>query len=364
MTLVSLTAAALFLTVEGSGYLRFTLDGRTVYTKSANLTVLNGRLAHNSGAPLAPTVTIGAAEPVAIAADGTVRAAGRAVGRIVLAEFDTEPVRRTDHGFLVFSARPRIGLPGTNGFGFLRSDPPATTHRTVATEAGSTGPDHSRADLIRFAAESSVETDEFTIGQLADATGPLRSVVLGKTPPLGVPRILDRAYIEAKIRQAGFDPSIVRLQAPSRVTVRRAGQSVDHGAFLAAAMAAVADRGAFEPVGPNSAPPMSVPKGRLELVAESVSVSGNEATVTVAAVVAGERFNARTVKLRSTGPRSGLKAGQTATVTVKAGSVFVAAKGRILSLDKTTGLVTVRIEATGATLTGTTAPDGTVEVRP
>lgn len=363
MTILSLAAATLSLSVEGVGYLRFTVEGRTVYARSANLVVADGRLSHESGAPLAPVITMASMDGVAIEPDGTVRASGRAVGRLVLAELEGEPVRQTEHGLLVFSVRARIGMPGTNGFGLLKTGaPPEVTVRESA--ATNREPVQSAPTLVKFAAETSVQTEEFTVGQLAEAPAQLRPVVLGKTPPFGVPRMIDRVFIEAKIRQAGLDPSQFRLQIPSRVTVTRAGQSVEHSRFVTAAMAAAANRGTVEPAGQPTSQPMVVPAGVVELIAESVTGSGNEVNVTVAAVIDGERFNARTIKLRTVAPSTTVRSGQTVSVRIQAGGVVVTAKGRVASVDQRTGIVTVKIETTGAVLTGTVAADGTVEVKP
>jgi hypothetical protein len=363
MTILSLAAATLSLSVEGVGYLRFTVEGRTVYARGANLVVANGRLAHESGAPLAPVVTLASMDGVTIEPDGTVRASGRLVGRLVLADLEGEPVRQTEHGLLVFSTRARIGMPGTNGFGLIKTE--ATPEVVVrGADAPSRAPAQPTPTTVKFAAETTVETEEFTVGQIAEAPAPLRPVVLGKTPPFGVPRVLDRVFIEAKIRQAGHDPSQFRLQIPSRVTVTRAGQSVEHSRFVAAAMAAAAKRGTVEPAGQPALQPMVVPVGTVELVAESVTGSGSEVNVTVAAVIDGERFNARTIKLRTAVAPTAVKTGQTVSVRIQAGGVGVTAKGRVVAVDQRSGVVTVKIETTGAVLSGTVAADGAVEVKP
>jgi|tagenome__1003787_1003787.scaffolds.fasta_scaffold20980895_2 flagellar basal-body rod protein FlgG len=81
------TGQPLDVAIEGEGFLQVRLpDGRTGLTRDGNLRRdPQGRLATSTGALLQPSITIPANIPlnqVSIASDGTVSAAGRAVGRL------------------------------------------------------------------------------------------------------------------------------------------------------------------------------------------------------------------------------------------------------------------------------------------
>ena len=83
------TDRPLDVAIQGEGFLRVRLpDGRQALTRDGGLHVDgNGRLATSTGALVQPTITIPAnvtQDQVSIARDGTVRAAGAAVGKLQL----------------------------------------------------------------------------------------------------------------------------------------------------------------------------------------------------------------------------------------------------------------------------------------
>lgn len=392
---LSPSTASLPLYVDGEGVLRFEREGRAVYARDAVLEVRDGRLVNSLGHPLLPEVSVaGSPDKLEAALDGTLTAvygqARRELGRIVLARFGADFRLIESKGMLIAGDRPKIGSPGEDVFGVIRSGRrpqpgagaqpsavqtpigPAPAQQAASPAGAAKEPQPRPAPgIITVAVRQTAEIDaaSFTLGDLAEITGPedaaakLRAMEIGATPALGVVRPIDRLTIEARIARAGFLLERVKLTIPDRVTVVRKGQPITHEDFVKAATTAAA-RGAAPGVQFESAEPgpaMIAPKGELILTAGEPTISRDRATVTITVSVDGKRFNSRTVALKITTPLSGIKAGDSVKLRVKSGSASVETTVKVRSIDLLKNQATVET-STGATLTAIPGKDGVLEV--
>ena len=138
------TRQPLDVAIQGEGFLRVRLtDGRQALTRDGELHVDgNGRLTTSTGALVQPTITIPAgtaADQIAIGRDGTVRAAGRVVGKLALVTV------RNPQGLQ--SVGDNAFVP-TATSGAARSAPAATTLSQGALEASNTDMAQAMTDMI------------------------------------------------------------------------------------------------------------------------------------------------------------------------------------------------------------------------
>jgi flagellar basal-body rod protein FlgG len=120
--------------IQGDGFIRVKLtDGRQALTRDGSLRVDgSGRLVTSSGALVQPAITVPAgADPdqVSIAADGTVLAAGRRVGRIELVSV------RSPQGLQAVGDNAFVATPES---GAVRAAPATTTLAQGALEMSNT----------------------------------------------------------------------------------------------------------------------------------------------------------------------------------------------------------------------------------
>jgi len=391
--------------VDGDGYLRFVRDGKMVYAKTAKLTVIDGRIAHVSGAMLVPAINLPEGLTFTVNLEGLVESGSTPYGQMVLALFPSALAVVDKDGLSASTLRPTLGNPGEGANGVIR----LVTGTATVTKATSTNPTLKREtapDVPELTGAQSkvggtaphpttpvntktssqtgigsgirvtvpdrieVDTESFSLGQIATISGTendkeqIGRIELGDTPPLGVDRIVDRNRITYRLKAAGIDPDKISLIGPDKVHVTRKGQKVAHRQFVESAIAgaqAKGNSGTLEALTPG--PEMTVPVGKLELVCESVTGTGQETNVLVGVYVEGKRFNSRSIKLKQTGMVGILKAGTIVSVRVISHAVSVEAKGKVVKVDQSTGQVTVQMVETGATLVGTLTANGTVEVK-
>lgn len=383
--------------VDGEGYLRFVSEGKVVYAKSASLIINNGRLGVDSGAKLVPAIEATSLRNLTVDLEGNVKQGSMPVGRIVLALFDAELQAKDAGGFYTSSSRPRLGDPGDGSNGVIRLAGSNNGTTTSPMKAGGPVKDHSSvkqdqvltqtktlaslamdtpkvadSGSIEITVPDSIEADgsSFTLGEIASIRAPLalskklNDIVIGDTPPLGIDRIIERTKIISKIKYAGIDTDAISLIGPDKVRVTRKGQKIVQQQFVEAAIRGAQVKGysvGLESVAPG--PDIVAPLGDLQLVCESITGSNGEITATIGIYVDGKRFNSRSIKLKTTGAASNLKAGAIVKVRVVSHNVRIESSAKVVKVDQSTGLVTVQVVDTGATLTGTMSPDGILEVQ-
>jgi flagellar basal-body rod protein FlgG len=138
------TGNPLDVAIEGDGFLKVRLsDGRQALTRDGGLHVDgNGRLSTSTGALIQPTITIPAnvtQDQISIARDGTVRAAGAAVGKLQLVTVrSTAGLMSTgDNAFVATAAS-----------GPARNAPVASSLTQGALEASNTDMAQAMVDMI------------------------------------------------------------------------------------------------------------------------------------------------------------------------------------------------------------------------
>jgi len=362
--LISVLAPSVPVHVEGDGYLRFVRDGRTVYAKQATLTVIGEALASADGPVVSPRVQVsGSPTSITVSTDGRVSAvyagASQEVGRLVLAVFpeDVRPV--VEKGFLVSSYRPSVIAPGEQGAGTVRAG-----SATVTTPA-TTG-----VVEIVLKESAQIEGSSFTLGDIADVSADeatrarLTALEVSTTPALGVSYRMSPAMVRQRLMRYGKEADQYKFSGSNQVTVTRKGQDVSHAMVVEAALSSARKQMgedaqlAADVVGPT----VVAPVGKLELVAENVTVSGIQVSVRIAIVVDGQRFNSRTVTLKRNDAISKMRAGQTVRVIARSSAATVETTGRVRSVDLVSGTVVVTT-ATGAELIGRPISHDTVEVQ-
>lgn len=389
---LTLVPAALEVSVDGDGYLRFAKNARAVYAKSAQLAVKDGALVHASGPSLLPPVSIPAgATGVTIDLEGNVEASVNGskvkVGRLVIAIFDKTASLAPEESFLTASIRPSLGNPGEATHGVIRMNgdktarnaaivnkpaaPPTSIYKTTPTPppvAAKTNT-YSGPPQIVISHTAEVSTDRFTLGDIATVKaqdGTLESLLktpIGDTPCIGVARGIDRGQVVSKLRQAGFRTEDFQIDIPGGATVRRASQLVEADQFREIAIAEVRKTlGAEIPL--EAEVPKSefrTPTGELKLQVESCVQNNANFSVIVVAYVDGKRFNSRVIKVQPEASAM-VKAGQEVTITLRSGGAAVELSGKTRAAAFVGQSVTVTTKE-GKTLNGILLSSGRVEVR-
>ncbi|MEX2242725.1 MAG: hypothetical protein WD716_02645 [Fimbriimonadaceae bacterium] len=367
--LISVLAPSVPVHVEGDGYLRFVRDGRTVYAKQAVLTVVGEALASAEGPVVSPRVQVsGSPTSITVSTDGRVSAvyagASQEVGRLVLAVFpeDVRPV--VEKGFLVSSYRPSVIAPGEKGAGTVVSTGSTAAPIAVAR------PTATGVVEIVLRDSAQVEGSTFTLGDIADVSADdatksrLSALEVSTTPALGVSYKMSPAMVRQRLMRYGKEADQYKFSGSNQVTVTRKGQDVTHAMVVEAALTSARKQMGEDAqlVADVVGPTVVAPVGKLELVAENVTVSGIQVSVRIAIVVDGQRFNSRTVSLKKDDAISKMRAGQTVKVIARSSAATVETTGRVRSVDLVSGTVVVTT-ATGAELIGRPISHDTVEVQ-
>lgn len=320
--------------VDGEGYLRFAREGRIVYASKATLSVREGRLGHSSGASLMPLLLVpDGASRILIDPDGTVHALvgadERTLGRITLALFGERETLQPTGPFLVAAGRPRLGLPGENGAGTLRSDDKELGKTASGASAASTA-------AIKVAPRSVAPGPTMRLGDFAEIQGPepivarIGAIDFGPTPKAGFAARITRQRVLAKLSLLGLADGQVRLDAPEVFEVGGAGQTIEAKEFESAALRAAAARfgpeARLEVAAPVQA--FTIPAGEWKLETESVADRNGKLAVTLAILVDGRRINSKTVLLAGDALQVHIKAGDLVKVLLVANGIAVEVPGR------------------------------------
>lgn len=382
VALVSAFAAkAQTLRVDGEGYLRLALNGQVVYAKSIKVARINGRLGDENGATFLPAIECPSApSSLKVGLDGIVWCNGQAIGKLVLAQFKlTSPV--AEGKYLVTQNRPELAEPGEGTAGVIRFEgiggggtAPSVAKPTPRTETkheSKPAPNTKGMPLsIKVRSVSEVNTEKYTLGQIADIKGDsvlakvAENLAIGDTPPIGIDRVLDGVRISGALRQAGFDVSKLTLNVQGGSVVRRESQNIPLDDLIDTAVnaadATLGKNGTLRSSGPLQ--PVRVPKGQLELVCTQVNEMQGQVRCTVDIYVEAKKFNAVTVLLTREGAKPKLMVGATVTVRAIVGALVVETTGKVTKIGaKATDPVEVKT-SDGATLVGTVNSRGEVEV--
>lgn len=354
--------------VEGEGWMRFSREGRTVFAREANLTVVKGRLAAGSAFVL-PTIPLGEGAEFKIGRDGTVTTNGKVVGRITLALFGSSAPSTQSGEFWISASRGTVVNAGESGSGWFATESVGIPVAKPVPQAKPSNQSPTNSSVqIRVHPESTVEGKTFSLAEIADLQLPaeLKSaigrVVVGDTPPIGLDRKLDRDRLYVRLRVAGFDPNAFSIDMPSEVIVRRPSQRVEHARFVETALATlktqVGDQA--EIVDLNPLPPLVLALGEVTLTALTPSLSNNRAVIRVEVRLNGVVANSRTLQFSVAGRIPLPKIGTMVTVRAKSGGVKVQFPAKVTA---TSGLNQIEvITAEGTKIVGILAEPGVVEI--
>ncbi len=360
--------------VDGDGYLRFIRDGRVVYAKAAPLVVAGGKVCHAAGPAVLPSIFApDRAESLSVDLEGNVSAAvdgtRTVLGRLVLALFPPNAALTASQGLLVSADRPRVGDPGVEAHGVVRMEVPvATTRPTNTPSVARSG----KGVAITVAASSQVTSEAILLGDVALIEGPgelagrLAKVSLGATPPIGVPRVLDRERILVSLRAAKIETADLVLNVPLRVEVRRRSGSVAPQEFVDAAIAyaraQLGTQATFKSL--DTLPDMPVAPGKRELRCEGVQQNGSTVQVVVSVVIEGHPSRSRTIRLGADLGEVAVRQGEAVKLILRSGGVVIEVTGYA---RKTAYLgQSVEVEVRGdprTTHTGIVTEPGVVEVK-
>lgn len=344
-TLLLLAPPSITVRVVGEGYLRFGLEGRIVYAKSARLDFVEGRVVGPRGAALLPSMSV-AKDAIRVEVDpaGTVtffQASGsQRAGRITLAGFADSASLTRQEPYYIAQTRPKIAFPGEGGLGSLETEGMVrvAAEPSAATSIQSPTPTHRQGvEGLRLTIPASVEIDanRLSLGGLAKIEGgdlqALSSIDFGPMPPVGGVMRLARDRVAAKLKEAGIKASDFGLDMPDSVEVRRKGQRIEHVKFVEEAIrsaeASFGNPGAW--ASPDAGPDFIGPIGAFELKAESIRPIPGGAIATVSVSVGGRRLNSRTVNLTTSLPLvEGAKSGSPIKVVFRLNGILAEVDGR------------------------------------
>ncbi len=352
-----LAAAPIKVSVEGDGYLRFVLNGRIVYSQKETLVVTHGVLASAHGPVLTPTVRVSDQSAIQIGLDGTITVDGNEAGRIVLAMFDTKPVRSGD--FMVAPNRAHLVNPGDGGAGVIRVDGQGKTILSSAPKSLPTTT--SKRLVIKIAESTEVSGDHVLLGDLCQLADPkLAGISLFEAPSIGVNLPLSQYRIENALKQAGIDATV---EVPKNAVIYRKSQVIRREDFSAAAIKAMNEKLGVEL--PLSCSDLSgdykAPAGALDLKPESFNTATSTFTVTLGIYVDGKRINSRTVTLRPDSNAVKIEANAPIKVVMRTAGLSVEVNAKARSSAYLGQTITV-ITDTGSVLEGRVIGPDQVEV--
>lgn len=370
MILLLLLSTTWPLYIEGEGYFRLEIDDRVVYVREGNFMVRDGLLVHESGHPLTPPIRVpqGAESSLTFMPDGKVIAGRRGkeatLGALVIARFDA-PVAKSPDGLVRTSQRPRIGQPGQQGFGVVRS----------SSADVSKPPSPGESDLAYgFVLKEEVEiaSAEIRLGDVARVVADepqadaLSRMVIGPAPAAGALRVVTPVTVQGVLRAAGFDLRGVWFDGAVRCTVKRKSRIVPsaevEGFAVKWALENLPTIGELSPRGLGR--DFVAAEGEVEYVVLASRQLSDTVVLSIEARVGEERqFSAQVVlvKGKTVASAPAVRVGQTVRVTIVSNGVSVTTSGRIKTVSGSQ--VTVYIEETRATVIGEVQQDGTVEVR-
>lgn len=334
----AVNCAPIKVTVDGEGYLRLSREGRAVYTKTATLTVAaNGKLATTSGDAVLPTIAAPiVSQSLQVDLEGNVFALRNGdkakIGRLVLALFPEGTALDEKNGVLLSTERPKLGDPGDDTNGVIRSEtvptiesktsspiePKATNEPKPATqpikpteqpvETKPTPKGDPAKPKISAVSTAEVSGETVTLGDIAVVEGEptrqqfLKNIEIGGAPALGAKRFFDRAQIIGKIKLAAVKEEDIELLIPATITVTRKSQTITHSEFVQAALRAVYESPGIvtEYIADSAGSEFLAPVGPRAFMVETISgLNTAVATIKIAVYVGTKRINSRTLTLKA-----------------------------------------------------------------
>lgn len=368
-TALLLAPPTLDIRVEGDGYLRLGRGSDVVYTTRTRLTPVSGAVGTVEGDLLLPRLPIaGTVKTITIDLEGTVKADGATVGRIVLAIFPNGTKPSPAGSVLTSAIKPKLANPGEGIAGVIRTGAPPVTRTATPVVANETS---EMKATVTIRARSEVEANQFTVGDIASIDGDpnlvrrIADVVMGPSPILGTERGLVTAHIVARIRYAGIDVNGVVVNTPSGASVVRKTQAVTPEQMVEAAIeAAKARSGLNIPLVATKKPGLlNAMPGQLEIAAEPGPVTATGISVSLTIKVDGKYAGSRSVLLVPEGGLTGVKSGDPVRIRMTCNGAVIEMDGKSSGSAWIGQTVTVTTVDGKSTLQGKLVAPGVVEVK-
>jgi hypothetical protein len=404
LSLLVASSPTLSVKIEGEGYVRFSRDGRAVFSRDFTLTVADGKLATIHGLNTVPTVQIGTGiSNLRISKVGelfaTYPSGETKVGTLVVGVFaPTSALTLTDNYF-VATDRPTYSPAGENGAGVFvtveqTNSVPPVKQPEIPVLPSSRTPEPSVKQVtakaqkalvskavtplqegtilrVRINSETLVNGETFSLTDIATFEGSqalvdqISGIALGRTPILGYSRPFELERTRLQLRAAKLPVDAIEFIVPESTSIRRPSQTVEYTELFDVAkkaiQASLGNESVLTDQSQNQTIAMILPTGKRELRTGNVSWSGTRASVTIDAFVDGKKIKSRSMSVMVTSQYTMPKVGSLVKVVVLSPGMKIQFSGKV---TRTSGLNTVEIRREdGATFTGTLIAEGTIEVK-
>ncbi len=330
--------------VDGEGYLRFALEGRIVYSKTANLVSRDGRLSDSSGATVMPLFMLPeGANSVQVGEDGTISIqvgqSKRDIGRLTLAMFSASESLATQGAYLVARSRPKLEYPGEKGAGKLVQSNTQSANQPIVSKPITSNRQPTTANntpILTIPEKVVLTTTRMTLDQFVQGEIPenlksrMKLADFGTSPKGGFSTKITRSRIETKLLMVGIEPKDARFQIPEVVEVCAPSQTIDAKTIIAAALKAVSEKSGspVELKVEGTVEPYQAPTGLVEFKTDSIIERGNQILATIAIFVDGKRINSKQVIFSGELAPIVIKSGDLVKVEMRASGISVEVTGR------------------------------------
>lgn len=373
LTTLLLSTPTLEIRVDGDGYFRLAREGKPVYATKLGLTAVGGALGTAEGDLLLPRIAVPAsAKELKVDLEGNVTAGTANLGRLVLATFPAG-AKLTASGTVFTTtlkaslANPGEGIAGVIRMGKAQMGGATATPKTAAVQEGKA--------TVTVRMRTEIETDQFTLGDIAEIDGDpalvarLAGVPMGASPMLGTDRGLAAPHLVGRIRMVGVNTNQISLNVPAGATVGRKSQTIETEQILEAAREAVRTKlGIDLDLAPSKLPaPLNVTPGEFQITADTGAMASTGIPVTITVKAGGKIAGTRNFLLVPQGGSVGVKVGETVKVLMICNGATIELEGRASSagwVGQTVNVTTTAGDKSRpTTLSGTVKAPGVVEVK-
>lgn len=404
LSLLVASSPTLSVKIEGEGYVRFSREGRAVFSREFSLTVTDGKLATIHGLNTVPTIQLGnGVSKLRLSKEGDLFATYSSgevkVASLMIGVFAPTSGLTLSENYYIATDRPTYSQAGENGAGVFviveqakavspvkqpevpiqpnpRTPEPkiqqvtAKGQKALASKAATPLPE-GKVLRIRIKPETLVPTETFSLSDIATFEGSqamvdqVAGIALGSTPILGYSRSFELERTRLQLRAAKIPVEAIEFIVPEATSIRRPSQTVEYTELFEIAQKAIqaslGNGSALTDQSQNQTIGMVLPTGVRELRVGPISWSGTRASVTIEAFVDGKKIKSRSLSAAVTSQYSMPKVGSLVKVIVLSPGMKIQFSGKV---TRTSGLNTVEIRREdGATFSGTLIAEGTIEVK-
>ncbi len=380
LTLAAGQMPALYVRIEGDGYLRFAKGTQIVYARQAKLTPTAQGLVASDGSMLVPRLVAPAnTTKLAVSLDGAISAqspAGtKSLGRLVIAVFDAKAGFVKVGNYVSTTAKPTLTNPGEWIAGVIRSTPLVATKTTQGNQVSKPNVQTGSEAFYKPTAEvvinstSQVKSDHILLGEIAKIDGDpelkekLSAVDFGKAPIYGAKRGMTLIHVRANILAAHIDLTNVKITVPEGASVERESQRVEPSDIAKAVSDALKSKFGFDTKlqEKHTIYASNVPLGKLNLDVTQLTMGNSEVSGYVDISVDGKLVNSTRVEYELPA-LPGVKRGDVVRLRMKSNFATVEVSGKAASAAYLGQTLSVQTD-NGTTVTGTLIGANLVEVK-